>query len=37
MSDFVPPLDDIRFTLDHIADLADVTATERFGHVDPAT
>ncbi len=37
MSDYVPPLDDIRFTLDHIADLADTTATERFGHVDPAT
>ncbi|MEM1333250.1 MAG: acyl-CoA dehydrogenase, partial [Actinomycetota bacterium] len=37
MTDFVPPLDDIRFTLDHVADLADITATERFGHVDPAT
>ena len=37
MSDFVPPLDDIRFTLDHLADLAGVTATETFQHVDPET
>jgi len=37
MNDFVPPLDDIRFTLDHIADLGDVTSTEHFKHVDAAT
>jgi 3-(methylthio)propanoyl-CoA dehydrogenase len=37
VSDYTPPLRDIRFVLDHVADLGDVTATELFGHVDPDT
>jgi acyl-CoA dehydrogenase len=30
-------LRDIRFVMDHVADLADITATEKFAHVDPDT
>ncbi|MFP5486992.1 MAG: acyl-CoA dehydrogenase [Acidimicrobiia bacterium] len=37
MSDYAPPLANIRFVMDHIADLAAITRTERFGHVDPET
>jgi 3-(methylthio)propanoyl-CoA dehydrogenase len=34
MSNYVPPIDDIRFTMLHVADLGDILSTERFGHVD---
>jgi 3-(methylthio)propanoyl-CoA dehydrogenase len=34
MSNYVPPIDDIRFTMRHVADLGDILSTERFGHVD---
>ena len=37
MSDYTPPLADIRFVMDDIADLAAITGTERFGHVDSDT
>jgi len=37
VSDYAPPLQDIRFVMDHVADLAAITTTERFGHVDPET
>ena len=37
VSDYAPPLRDIRFVMDHIADLSAITATERFGHVDTET
>ena len=37
MSDYTPPLRDIRFVMDHVADLPDITATEKFAHVDPDT
>ncbi|HWL43098.1 MAG TPA: acyl-CoA dehydrogenase [Ilumatobacter sp.] len=36
-SPYTPPLDDLRFVLDHVAGLGDVVATERFGHVDADT
>jgi alkylation response protein AidB-like acyl-CoA dehydrogenase len=35
--DYTPPLDDLRFVLDHVAGLGDIVATERFGHVDADT
>jgi len=37
VSDYTPPLDDIRFVLDHVADLDAITSSERFGHVDADT
>jgi acyl-CoA dehydrogenase len=37
VSDYTPPLRDIRFVLDHVADLADITSTDLFGHVDADT
>ena len=37
MSDYQPPLDDIRFVMDQVADLDSITATERFAHVDADT
>jgi alkylation response protein AidB-like acyl-CoA dehydrogenase len=37
VSDYRAPLRDIRFVLDHIADLGAITASERFGHVDADT
>ncbi|MEQ8440153.1 MAG: acyl-CoA dehydrogenase [Ilumatobacter fluminis] len=37
MSDYQPPLDDIRFVMDQVADLDSITASERFGHVDADT
>jgi alkylation response protein AidB-like acyl-CoA dehydrogenase len=37
MSDYRPPLRDIRFVMDHVADLDEVVATELFGHVDSET
>ncbi len=37
VSEYTPPLRDIRFVLDHVADLGAIVATERFGHVDSET
>ncbi|BAN01620.1 acyl-CoA dehydrogenase [Ilumatobacter coccineus] len=37
MSDYTPPVDDIRFVMNEVADLGDLLATERFGHVDADT
>ncbi len=37
MSDYTPPLRDIRFIMDHVAGLDGIVATERFGHVDSET
>jgi 3-(methylthio)propanoyl-CoA dehydrogenase len=37
VSDYTPPLRDIRFVMDHVADLSEITATERFSHVDADT
>jgi acyl-CoA dehydrogenase len=34
---YVPPLRDIRFVMDHVADLEAIVTTERFGHVDAET
>lgn len=34
MADYRAPLDDIRFTLEHVTPLADVLALPRFAHVD---
>ncbi|MEP1122304.1 MAG: acyl-CoA dehydrogenase [Ilumatobacter sp.] len=34
MSDYTPPIDDIRFVMNHVADLGGILATERFSHVD---
>ena len=34
MGDYTPPTDDIRFVMNHVADLAGILATERFAHVD---
>jgi acyl-CoA dehydrogenase len=37
VSEYTPPLRDIRFVMEHVADLDAIVATERFGHVDAAT
>jgi len=37
MTDFTPNLDDMRFTLNHVADLENVSKLNGFGHADPAT
>ena len=37
MTDYVPPLADIRFALSDAANLDAILATERYGHVDAAT
>ncbi len=37
VSDYTPPLRDIRFVLDQVADLGAILATERYGHVDDET
>ena len=37
MSDYVPPLADIRFALNDAANLEAILATDRYGHVDAAT
>ncbi|HEU5084200.1 MAG TPA: acyl-CoA dehydrogenase N-terminal domain-containing protein, partial [Acidimicrobiales bacterium] len=37
MADYTAPLDDIRFVLDHVARLGDLTGFEGFGHADPDT
>ena len=34
MSEYTPPIDDIRFVMNHVADLRGILETERFGHVD---
>ncbi len=34
MSDYTPPIDDIRFVMNHVADLGGILATDRFAHVD---
>ncbi len=34
MTDYAPPLRDIRFVLDEVADLPGLLAAERFNHVD---
>ncbi len=34
MSNYTPPTDDIRFVMNHVADLDGILATERFSHVD---
>ena len=35
MADYSAPLDDIRFVLDHIADLGEVASLDGFGHAEP--
>ncbi len=37
VSDYTPPLRDIRFVMDHVADLGSILVGERFGHVDADT
>ena len=37
MSDYTPPVRDIRYVMDHVADLGSILAGERFGHVDADT
>jgi len=37
VSDYTPPLRDIRFVMDHVADLDGIVASQRFGHVDAET
>jgi acyl-CoA dehydrogenase len=37
VSDYSPPLRDIQFVLDHVADLDAIVATDLFGHVDTET
>jgi alkylation response protein AidB-like acyl-CoA dehydrogenase len=34
MSSYTPPTDDIRFVMNHVADLGGILATDRFSHVD---
>ena len=34
MSNYTPPTDDIRFVMNHVADLDGILSTERFAHVD---
>ena len=37
MAEYVPPLDDIRFTLEHVTDLRALAALPEFEHADPDT
>ncbi len=37
MHEYVPPLRDIAFVMEHVAGLDGIVATERFGHVDAPT
>jgi hypothetical protein len=37
MAEYVPPLDDIRFTLEHVTDLRALAALPGFEHADPET
>lgn len=34
MSNYTPPTDDIRFVMNHVADLDGILSTDRYGHVD---
>ena len=34
MSDYSPPVDEIRFVMDEVADLADLLSTDAYSHVD---
>ncbi|MFK8024467.1 MAG: acyl-CoA dehydrogenase [Ilumatobacter sp.] len=34
MSDSTPPINDIRFVMNHVADLGGILAADRFSHVD---
>ena len=37
MSNYAPPLDEIRFALDHVLDLDRLFSTEKYGELDAAT
>ena len=37
MHEYVPPLRDIVFVMEHVAGLDEIVATDAFGHVDTAT
>ena len=37
MHEYVPPLRDIAFVMEHVAGLDEIVATDAFGHVDTAT
>ena len=37
MSDYEPPLDDIRFLLEQVVDLEGLSKLEPYGHADPDT
>jgi alkylation response protein AidB-like acyl-CoA dehydrogenase len=37
MAEYAPPLADIRFTLEHLVDLASLSKLESFGHADADT
>src|SRR5579863_5187292 len=37
MTDYVPPLRDIRFVLEHIVDLGVLSQVEAYRHADPDT
>jgi len=37
MADYLPPLRDLRFTLDHLVDLAELSKLPVFEHADPET
>lgn len=34
MSDYTPPTEDIRYVMEHVADLDGILSTDRFAHVD---
>ena len=36
-TEYVPPLEDIRFALSHVADLAALAALPGYEHADPMT
>ena len=37
MQEYVPPLRDIAFVMQHVAGLDEIVSTEAFGHVDGPT
>ena len=37
MNEYVPPLRDIAFVMEHVADLDEIVRSEAFGHVDVPT
>jgi alkylation response protein AidB-like acyl-CoA dehydrogenase len=37
VSEYQPPLDDIRFVMDEVADLGEITSADLFSHVDADT